>query len=281
MEIITAAVSMHQASRTYRKVGKRIGFVPTMGALHEGHLALVGAARERSDVVVMSIFVNPTQFGPAEDFAQYPRDLAKDSCLAEGCGVDVLFHPEMEDIYPHGDQTTVVVTELTRGLCGPFRPGHFRGVTTVVAKLFNIVEPDVAVFGEKDYQQWLVIRRMVQDLRMNIEVLGVPTLREPGGLAMSSRNQYLTQAERRDAEAIYGALQGVQAELSKGAREVEELLKVGKKILSQPGNIQLEYLEIVDPATLIPLKQVDHPARILTAVRLNGKRLIDNIPLIP
>lgn len=281
MEILTTTAQMQQASRQHRKAGKRIGFVPTMGALHEGHLVLVDAAKERSDLVVMSIFVNPSQFGPGEDFSQYPRDLEKDHRMAEGRGVDLLFHPGVEDVYPSGDQTMVVVTELTRGLCGPFRPGHFRGVATVVAKLFNIVEPDVAVFGEKDYQQLTMVRRMVHDLRWNMEIEGVPTLREPSGLAMSSRNQYLSEGEKRDAESIYAALQEAQVLLKKGVREISQLVQAAKKVLVRSGSIQLEYLEIVDPTTLTPLERVDRPARILTAVRLNGKRLIDNAPLIP
>lgn len=281
MEFLSTAAQMHEASRRFHCEGKRIGFVPTMGALHEGHLALVDAARERAEVTVMSIFVNPTQFGPGEDLAQYPRTLEQDRKMAGERGVDILFHPGVEEIYPPGDQTTVVVTELTRGLCGPFRPGHFRGVATVVTKLFNIVEPDVAVFGEKDFQQLAMVRRMAQDLRWKLEIVGVPTLREKSGLAMSSRNRYLSEGERRDADAIYAALQEAQAQLKKGTREVSQLVKVAKEVLARPGTIQLEYLEIVDPADLKPLEQVDRPARILTAVRLNGKRLIDNAPLIP
>jgi pantoate--beta-alanine ligase len=281
VEILTTSAQMQQASRQNRLAKKRIGFVPTMGALHEGHLALVDVAKKHSEVVVMSIFVNPTQFGPGEDFDKYPRVFPQDSQMAEARGVNYLFHPSVEEIYPPGDQTTVVVTELTRGLCGPFRPGHFRGVATVVTKLFNIVEPDVAVFGEKDFQQLAMVRRMVQDLRMNIEIIGMPTLREPSGLAMSSRNQYLDQKERLDALAIYAALQGAQAQLKRGERSVAKLVKAGKEVLAAPGTIQVEYLEIVDPDTLKPLEQVDRPARILTAVRLNGKRLIDNAPLLP
>jgi len=281
VEIYNTNAQMQGASREFRQAGQSIGFVPTMGSLHEGHLVLVDAARDKCDKVVMSIFVNPTQFGPQEDFKEYPRDFEGDRKLAEGRGVDGLFYPDLEEIYPPGDQSTVVVTGLTRGLCGPFRPGHFRGVTTVVAKLFNIVQPDVACFGEKDYQQLMVIRRMVQDMGYSIEVVGVPTLREEGGLAMSSRNKFLSEKERKDAQSIYAALQGAQSELSNGVRQVSKLIEKAKEILNGPGNISLEYLEIVDPETLEPLESVDKTARIITAVQLNGKRLIDNAPLTP
>lgn len=281
MEITQTRREVDQALQGPRREGKKIGFVPTMGALHEGHLALVDAAKKNADLVVMSVFVNPTQFGPGEDLEKYPRNFTKDCELAGERGVDLVFHPEVKEIYPPGDQTSVVVTELTRGLCGPFRPGHFRGVTTVVAKLFNIVRPTQAFFGEKDYQQLLVIRRMVEDLRMDIEILGIPTVREESGLALSSRNQYLDEEEKKDAQFIFLALQGVRDELQKGTREVPDLLAVGKTIMARPGNIRVEYLEIVDPQSLSPLERVTGEARILTAVRLNGKRLIDNLSLIP
>jgi len=199
MQTLADAEKMQAWSREQKRSGARIGFVPTMGFLHEGHLQLVDAAKAHSDRVVLSIFVNPTQFAPGEDLDRYPRDLERDLRLAAERGVDLCFTPSVEAIYPEGDQTSVVVTELTRGLCGPFRPGHFRGVATVVAKLFNLVDPDVAVFGEKDFQQLRILERMVRDLKFPLEILAVPTHREADGLAMSSRNVYLSPEDRQEA----------------------------------------------------------------------------------
>ncbi|MDX1386009.1 MAG: pantoate--beta-alanine ligase [bacterium] len=281
MNIIQSAHEMQKKSLQLKREGKTLGFVPTMGHLHEGHLALVDAARREADVVVMSLFVNPTQFGPGEDFEQYPRDLERDAKMAKEGGVDVLFDPEAVEVYPEGDQSTVLVTELTRGLCGPFRPGHFRGVTTVVAKLLLMVQPDILVLGEKDFQQLVVLKRMIKDLHFPVRVLGVPTLREEGGLAMSSRNSYLSPEERQEALNIFRGLQRAQKILHSGERSVSALLEGAREVMGSGGGIQIEYLEIVDPQTLEPLTRVDAEARILTAVRLNEKRLIDNLPLIP
>lgn len=281
MKIVTTASEMQQISLDWRQQGLRLGFVPTMGSLHEGHLRLVDSAKQLADRVILSVFVNPTQFGPNEDFEKYPRDLKRDSEMALGRGVDVVFTPGVNDIYPTGDQTQVIVTEVTRGLDGAFRPGHFRGVTTVVAKLFLIVLPHYAVFGEKDFQQLTAVRRMVKDLHFPLEVVGEPTVREASGLAMSSRNAYLNAEEKVEAANIYQAMLGVQAALQAGQRKVEALLPVAQTILGRGGHMVLDYVEIVDVSSLQPLTTVDRPARILIAVHLNGKRLIDNGPLIP
>lgn len=279
MKIIQSVSDMQDQSLGLKKEGKRLALVPTMGQLHEGHLSLVDAARGESDVVVLSIFVNPTQFGPGEDFEQYPRDLERDSQLAKGRGVDILFHPDAAEVYPPGDQSMVLVTELTRGLCGPFRPGHFRGVTTVVAKLLLMVQPDVMVLGEKDFQQLVVLKRMVRDLHFPVKILAAPTLREEGGLAMSSRNIYLNQKERQEALNIYRGLQRAQQLLGEGERRAARLLEEARQVITSGGQIQVEYLEIVNPETLEALEKVNSEARILTAVRLNEKRLIDNLPM--
>lgn len=267
------------AVRRARAEGLSIGCVPTMGALHAGHLSLIDECRRRSRYVVVTIFVNPTQFGPQEDFKKYPRDLKKDEGLAKERGVDCIFIPSQGEIYPEGDQTFVVVTEWTRGLCGPFRPGHFRGVTTVVAKLFLIVQPHAAVFGEKDFQQLLVIQRMVQDLHFPVGIISVPTVREPDGLAMSSRNIYLKGEQREEALNLYVSLQEAQEQVKKGDRDVKKILtEVRRKIASGP-HTDLEYAEIVRPENLQPLEGITGPARLLVAARVHGVRLIDNIAL--
>lgn len=276
MQQITSLKQMQAQALQFKREGKKIALVPTMGALHEGHLKLVEVARQEADVVVMSIFVNPTQFGPGEDFEQYPRDLVKDAKLALEKGVDVLFLPEVSEIYPEGDQTQVIVTELTRGLCGPFRPGHFRGVTTVVAKLFLIVQPDQACFGEKDYQQLKVIERMVSDLHFPVQIIAVPTLREADGLARSSRNVYLKPEDRVQALKISQAIFKVQESVAGGQRKVSALIQIAKEILSSAPDLETEYLEIVDTKTLEPLEQIQKEARVLIAAHLPGVRLIDN-----
>ncbi|MCP5468432.1 MAG: pantoate--beta-alanine ligase [Deltaproteobacteria bacterium] len=276
MKIIHSISEIQQLSRDLAQEGKRIGFVPTMGFLHEGHLSLVNVAKQHSDVVVMSIFVNPTQFGPNEDYDSYPRDAERDQKLAAERGVDYLWMPEVSQMYPKGEQTKVVVTELTRGLCGPFRPGHFMGVTTIVAKLFSALQPQIAVFGEKDYQQLQVIRRMAKDLLMPIEIIGVPTLRDEDGLAKSSRNVYLNEEERKQVLYISQAIKAVQQAVKKGEKQVQKLLSLGKDILAQAPDLQLEYLEIVDAENLQKLEVIQRPARVLIAAYVNHKRFIDN-----
>jgi pantoate--beta-alanine ligase len=275
-EVIRSPADMAAWSRAARRRGDRIAFVPTMGALHEGHVTLLREARLRGDKLALSIFVNPTQFGPNEDLARYPRDLPGDLQKAAGAGTDVAFVPEAGDMYPPGSQTVVDVRELARGLDGVFRPGHFAGVATVVAKLFNIVAPDLAVFGEKDFQQLAIVRRMVADLSMPIEIVGIPTVREPDGLAMSSRNAYLSPDERRRALSLSRALFGARDRAAGGIRESALLLQEARDLLDVD---KLDYLELCDASTLIPIVNVDRPAVLLVAGFIGRTRLIDNVRL--
>ena len=257
--------------------GASIGFVPTMGAFHEGHLALIRAARERDNVVVVSIFVNPTQFNVSEDLQKYPRDLARDLALAEGAGADLVFAPSAEEMYLPGASTWVDVEGLTSGLCGAARPGHFRGVCTVVTKLLNIVVPHRAYFGEKDAQQLAVIKRMVRDLDMRVEIVPCPTVREADGLAMSSRNVRLSPAERAQAPVLYRALMEAGVAIENGERDVERLKAGICAALADADLATVDYVEIVDSETLRPVAFVDRPALVLLAVFLGGVRLIDNV----
>jgi pantoate--beta-alanine ligase len=260
-----------------KKEGKTIGFVPTMGYLHEGHLSLVRCAKKDNDLVVVSIFVNPTQFGKNEDYDRYPRDLQRDLKLLEREGVDIVFAPKVEDMYPPGFSTYVEETKLSQPLEGKFRPGHFRGVCTVVNKLFNIVQPDRAYFGEKDYQQLLVIKKMVEDLNMDIEVVGCPIVREPDGLAKSSRNVYLSEEERRQATALYKSFLLAQKLVEEGLTDTQKLRQEILNFLKQfPLIKEIDYVEIVDPQTLEPVKEIKGGERILIAVRMPSARLIDN-----
>ncbi|MCE9624573.1 MAG: pantoate--beta-alanine ligase [Deltaproteobacteria bacterium] len=279
MRRIPSARDMQSQALEWRASGKRIAFVPTMGYLHEGHLRLVDEAKRRADIVVMSIYVNPTQFGPLEDFEKYPRDLERDAAMAEARGVDCLFIPDSADIYPPGHQTFVTVEDLSRGLCGVFRPGHFRGVATVVAALFLIVQPHVAVFGEKDYQQLKVIQRMALDLHMPVEVVGLPTVREATGLAMSSRNAYLSEAEKLEALKLGRAILLAQDLARGGEKRVAVIAEKGRDLLAEGGDLRIQYAEIVDAETLASLEVLDKPARLILAVYINKKRLIDNGPL--
>ena len=257
--------------------GERIAFVPTMGALHEGHVVLLRDGSRRAERLVLSIFVNPTQFGPNEDLARYPRNLSDDLAKAASAGGDVAFVPEVADIYPAGFQTTVAVNELARGLDGPFRPGHFGGVATVVAKLFNIVRPDLAIFGEKDFQQLAIVRRMVADLAMGIEIVGVPTVREPDGLAMSSRNAYLSAAERARATSISGARFAVRDRAAAGQRDAAGLLEAARIALDVD---RLDYLELCDAETLVPVVRLDRPCVLAVAGFIGRTRLIDNVRIV-
>ena len=275
-EIIRTAAEMTAWSRAARARGQRIAFVPTMGALHTGHVALLAEARQRGDRVALSIFVNPTQFGPQEDLARYPRDLPGDLAKAAGAGTDVAFVPEVPEIYPAGFQTTIEVKDLARGLDGVFRPGHFAGVATVVAKLFNIVQPDLAVFGEKDFQQLAIVRRLVADLAMGIEIVGLPTVREADGLAMSSRNAYLSPAERTRALSLSRALFGARERAAAGERDARALLDGARAALDVD---RLDYLELCDAGTLAPLSTIDGPAVMLVAAFIGRTRLIDNARL--
>ena len=270
---------MQALSEGWRREGKRIAFVPTMGYFHEGHLSLMREGKRRGEVLVVSIFVNPIQFGPSEDYERYPRDLERDIRMAESVGVDVIFHPEARDMYPEGFQTYVEVTELQNHLCGKFRPGHFRGVATVVMKLFNIVKPHVAIFGLKDYQQFLLIKRMVEDLNMDVEVVGIPTVREPDGLAASSRNAYLRPEERRAALVLYRSLKEAERVFRGGERNAQRIAEAALRVIESEPAVRLQYLELCDPETLEPLSGEIHRGLLALAAWVGNTRLIDNIVL--
>lgn len=255
---------------------RSVGLVPTMGCFHEGHLSLMRRAREENGFVVVSLFVNPTQFGPSEDFREYPRDLDCDARLAEEVGVDLIFNPSVEEMYPEGYQTCVEVGKLSEGLCGASRPGHFRGVATVVLKLFNIVQPDRAYFGRKDYQQLKVIERMVRDLNLPVEIVGMPIVREPDGLAMSSRNAYLSPEEREAALALSKSLSYAQGLLGKGIVSGEELRRRVEEFIQREPLARIDDVAVVDPETLDRLAEVKDEAVLALAVRIGGTRLIDN-----
>ena len=278
VEVIKSPVAMSAWSETVRARGERIAFVPTMGALHAGHLSLLAAAREHGQRVVLSIFVNPTQFGPHEDLARYPRDLAGDLTKAASVATDVAFVPEVADMYPADAQTVVEVREVAKGLCGDRRPGHFAGVATVVCKLFGIVRPHVALFGEKDFQQLAVVRRMVADLNMPVEIVGRPTLREEDGLAMSSRNAYLSPEERARAKAIFAGLSAARDRYRAGERQGSALVRAALAEIA--ANVdRIDYVEIRDADSLQPVDRVGRPAVILAAAFLGATRLIDNLRL--
>ncbi len=281
MRICTTIDEMRAASRAARHEGKRLGFVPTMGALHEGHLSLVRAAKANCDLVAVSIFVNPLQFGPTEDLAKYPRTFDHDRDLLEKEVVDILFAPTPEEMYPAGVITYVTVEGLSEKLCGRSRPGHFRGVTTVVAKLFHIVEPDLAFFGQKDAAQATIIRRMVQDLNLPVEIVVCPIVREPDGLAMSSRNAYLSQQERKAARVLNRSLTEIQNRFEQGEGNAADLISAGKQVLAQEPAVRLDYFEIVDPATLDPMQQLATTALVAIAAFVGNTRLVDNVLLKP
>ena len=269
---------MREWSRLTRARGERIAFVPTMGALHAGHVALLREGRRRCDRLALSIFVNPTQFAAHEDLDRYPSDLPGDLAQAAAAGVDVVFVPGRADMYPAGHQTTVQVHELERGLCGAARPGHFVGVATVVCKLFNIVQPDLAIFGEKDFQQLALIRRMVRDLNLSIEVVGLPTVREADGLALSSRNKFLSPDERARAVGISRALFAARADFLAGERDSTALTSSVRRALSAVVD-RIDYLELRDAEDLTPLDPIARPAVLAVAAFLGPTRLIDNIRL--
>jgi pantoate--beta-alanine ligase len=254
----------------------RIALVPTMGALHAGHLSLVEIARRHADRVVASVFVNPTQFDRADDFARYPRDLERDGALLASAGVDVVFAPDAAEMYPPGAQTSVSVERLAEPLCGAHRPGHFRGVATVVLKLFHIVQPHVAVFGEKDYQQLALIRRMVRDLHVDIDVVGAPIVREDDGLAMSSRNRHLDPAERAAALCLVRALDAAEACVAAGERDTVALVEAANAVIAREPRARAEYVVAVDPETLAPAAEVAGPVVLALAVWIGSTRLIDN-----
>ncbi len=281
MRVVHEIDEMHRIGAEVRRAGKTIGFVPTMGALHAGHASLIDLAASRTDIRVVSIFVNPTQFGPNEDYEKYPRTLERDCEIARAHGCDIVFAPDAAKMYPATYGTSVEVTGITSVLCGASRPGHFRGVATVVTKLFNIVGPDFAVFGQKDAQQVLVIRRMVRDLNMPVELIIGPTVRESDGLAMSSRNRYLTPAERTDAPALYAGLMAAHAAFDQGERDVERLIAAAREVHDRAPLLSIEYLEVVDTVDLQPLLRVTDKALMAVAARTTESRtrLIDNVVL--
>ncbi|HVN29560.1 MAG TPA: pantoate--beta-alanine ligase [Candidatus Binataceae bacterium] len=277
IKVIRHPRAMMDFSDAARAHGERIGFVPTMGYLHEGHLSLMREARRRAEVVVASIFVNPTQFGPNEDLSRYPRDFERDCAMMETVPVHAVFAPDTAHMYPPRAQTWVEVTEVTRGLCGKGRPGHFRGVTTVVAKLFNIVKPHLAFFGEKDFQQLRAIQRMVADLNFDVEIVPMPIVRERDNLAMSSRNKYLTPEQHCDALALSGAIAEVRKNFC-AMRAPEDVVRTATKILARPG-VAIEYVEVVDAETLEPAMTLEAPVLMAIAARVGNTRLIDNVVL--
>jgi len=277
MEIIAAPREMQAWSEAARRRGETIAFVPTMGFLHEGHLTLMREGRKHATRLASSLFVNPTQFGPNEDFSRYPRNFDGDCAMMRTVPVDVLFAPEPEVMFPPGSQTWVEATEVTRGLCGDHRPGHFRGVTTVVAKLFNIVKPHCALFGEKDFQQLRAIERMVQDLNFDLTIIPVPTVREADGLAMSSRNAYLSAKERGRALTLCKALRAAGEAIRAGTRDPQAVARAARKTIEQTPGIEIEYVEAVDAASLRPLEKIDRPIVVAIAARVGATRLIDNM----
>jgi pantoate--beta-alanine ligase len=276
MTIINDIQLMQERSSAARLKGERIAFVPTMGFLHAGHLSLLQEGRRRGDLLVLSIFVNPTQFGAGEDFASYPRDLAADAELARGAGVDVIFAPEAHQMYPAGYATYVDVEGLTETLCGASRPGHFRGVTTVVTKLFNIVAPDVALFGCKDFQQLAVIRCMSADLNLPVEIVGMPIVREPDGLALSSRNVYLSPGQRQQALVLSQGIARARELAGSGVESVGEILAVLRSLIEGQAEARIDYLQICHQQTLREQERLDADSVLLMAVFIGKTRLLDN-----
>lgn len=279
MKIINSIIHMQALAIAPERGERRIAFVPTMGYLHEGHASLLREGRKRGDVLVLSIFVNPIQFGKNEDLDSYPRNMERDCQIAEACGVDVVFIPTAAEMYPDGFQTGVTVRDITLPLCGASRPGHFDGVATVVAKLFNIVRPDVALFGCKDYQQLSVIRRMTADLNMPVEIVGMPIVREADGLAMSSRNAYLSPLERRSALCLSRAIKRARELFSTGERSVAVLARETRAVIEQESEAAIDYVEFRDGAMLHDLEVADCGTLLALAVKIGQTRLIDNTVL--
>jgi pantoate--beta-alanine ligase len=276
MKIISSILDMQQAVQTLKREGRRIAFVPTMGFLHEGHASLLREGRKRGDVLVLSIFVNPIQFGPNEDLERYPRNLEGDCTIARECGVDIIFTPTAPEMYPSGFQTSIRVRELALPLCGASRPGHFDGVATVVTKLFNIVQPDVALFGNKDFQQLAIIRRMTTDLSQPVQIIGMPIVRESDGLAMSSRNAYLSPSERQSALCLSRSIRLARERYFTGEREAAHLLSAVRELVMAEPLATIDYLELRDSATLEPVETVTDSTLMALAVKIGTTRLIDN-----
>jgi len=279
--VVKTVSRMQAISRAAKRAGKKIACVPTMGYLHDGHLALVRAAKKLGDIVVATIFVNPTQFGPKEDLARYPRDFRGDMAKLASAGTDYVYYPAASEMYPENYQTYINVEKASRGLCAAFRPGHFRGVATVVAKLFNIVQPDAAVFGNKDFQQLKVIAQMVKDLNFPIRIVGLETVREKDGLAMSSRNAYLSGEDRRNAPSLSRALFAARKMVGQGERNAAKLIKKARAVIRAVGSPRIEYIEVRDCETLEPVSRIEKPCQMLLAVWQGKTRLIDNIRLNP
>lgn len=277
MQIITSITKLRAILNDSHRRGKSIGFVPTMGALHEGHGSLLRQARKENDVVVLSIFVNPKQFGKNEDFLKYPREKNKDCLFAKKQNVDIIFYPSVKEIYPRSFLTSIKVSGLGERLCGRFRPGHFDGVALVVSKLLNIVTPDKLYLGQKDAQQCVVIKRIVDDLNIPVTIRICSTIREKNGLAMSSRNQYLTPRERKEASILYKALTQARHTIKKGEKNTTRIIKQIASLIKANSSGKIQYIECVDPEMLTPLKKIDRPALIALAVFFGKARLIDNI----
>ena len=280
MQLVISSAEMTALSREAHRNGKHVGLVPTMGALHEGHLSLVRTARSQSDIVVVSIFVNPLQFGPNEDFSRYPRTFDQDSILLRAEKINFLFHPSVEEMYPKGSATWITVEGLNDKLDGRSRPGHFRGVTTVVSKLFHIVQPDLAFFGQKDAAQAAIISKMAADLDFDVRIVVCPIVREKDGLAMSSRNAYLDPGQRRQATVLYRALMRVQTMADHGESDSAKLLAVGKQVVSEESDVKLDYFEIVNQETLDPVPDINKGALVAVAAYVGSTRLIDNVVLM-
>jgi len=276
MKIISSIREMQVFSESARNSGQKISFVPTMGYFHDGHLSLMREGRQRADCLAISIYVNPTQFGPSEDFEKYPRDFERDKGLASDAGVDVIFYPEDKEMYPEHYQTYVNVDNVTQNLCGMSRPGHFRGVTTVCAKLFNIVKPHSAIFGKKDFQQLVAIKRMVLDLNMDLDIIGMPIVREPDGLAMSSRNVYLKTDEREGALSLSRSLNIAKEMYDRGERGVAAILAKVRKYIERHPHTNIDYAKICDTTTLKDIGHIEGESVLALAVKINKTRLLDN-----
>ncbi len=277
MQIIKEPHKLTAIIKSYKKRGKTIGFVPTMGALHNGHVSLIKKARKENNIVVLSIFVNPTQFGPKEDYKKYPRNFSRDSAIAKKTGVDIIFAPEVKDIYKSGFSTYIEETNLSHILEGAIRPDHFRGVTTVVLKLFNTVQPDISYFGQKDYQQAVIIKKMVKDLNLDTEIKVLPTVREKDSLAQSSRNIYLNKEERKSAIVLYSSLIYAKELIENGLTDAEEIKKRMRETITKERLAKIDYIEIREPETLQPVKKITREVVILLAVKFGKVRLIDNV----
>jgi pantoate--beta-alanine ligase len=281
IRVIADIKMMQQEADRLREGGKRIVLVPTMGCLHEGHLSLMRMGHKKGDHLVVSIFVNPTQFDPAEDFEAYPRDFDRDCKRAASVGVETVFAPATDTLYRNGYQTYISLERLPRHLCGLSRPNHFRGVASVVAKLFNIVKPHTAIFGEKDYQQWIIIRRMAADLNFDVKIVGAPIVRENDGVAMSSRNVYLSEEERRVAPVLFQALRAAQELVKEGVQKSERIIAVAREMILARPHTAIDYLSICDPETLEDVGQIKGPVLMALAVYIGKARLIDNTVLRP